>query len=332
MISPRQNDGMGDGFLPANNSDWKNINATMDWLQHLTPAVPYLSSTLGLNSAASTIANLLMSTEHTQIPPIGDVENGCIEDEDGVRPYSFWEFVVAAYFAEGVARVGYAKQTEFPGVFIEGSSPGSSPCNGFIPAAWHNHNVCPESRPRDANLTAFSLRGQNVGGMFLLSHIVPFLWIYASVAYRTNLIQNTVYAYRASAITDFVSIAIVSIYICIATAHLLYCLIRRRSSRAWENLEDLLALAHSSRPEPKLLSNICAGIENPSTRAKSLMILSRVSGAEGESDKINEETEGIGRENFVMDEEEMQLVYMNSIPNGTVFEKVEADSKYGKME
>ena len=75
VVGPRHDDSGGSGFLPANNSDWKNIKATMDWLEALTPTVPYLSLTLDLTSPASTIANLLMSTGHTQILPVDSVEN-----------------------------------------------------------------------------------------------------------------------------------------------------------------------------------------------------------------------------------------------------------------
>ena len=76
VVGPRLDDSGGSGFLPANNGGWKNIKANMDWLEALTPTVPYLSSTLDMTSPASTIAHLLMSTGHTYFPPIKSVENG----------------------------------------------------------------------------------------------------------------------------------------------------------------------------------------------------------------------------------------------------------------
>ena len=161
VVGQRHDDSGGSGFLPANNSDWKNIKATTDWLEALTPTVPYLSSTLDLTNPASTIANLFMSTGHTNFPPIESVENGY-----GDNPYQFWESVIATYFAEGVARVGYSQQLESPVFFVERSSPGTDQCNISIPVVWHNVDICPEDRPKGVNLTAFSLQGQITGSKF----------------------------------------------------------------------------------------------------------------------------------------------------------------------
>ncbi|KAL2042681.1 hypothetical protein N7G274_004440 [Stereocaulon virgatum] len=101
VVGPIYNDSGGSGFLAANPGDWKNIKVTMDWLEALTPTVPNLSPMLSLTSPASTIANLLMSTGHTQLLPVDSIENGYSSN-----PYQFWDFVIATYFAEGVARVG----------------------------------------------------------------------------------------------------------------------------------------------------------------------------------------------------------------------------------
>ena len=161
VVGQRHDDSGGSGFLPANNSDWKNIKATTDWLEALTPTVPYLSSTLDLTSPASTIANLFMSTRHTNFPPIERFENGY-----GANPYQFWESVVATYFAEGVARVGYSQQLESPVFYVERSSPGIDQCNISVPIVWHNVDICPEDRPKGVNLTAFSLQGQITGSKF----------------------------------------------------------------------------------------------------------------------------------------------------------------------
>ena len=161
VIGPREDDSGGSGFLPANNSDWKNIKATMDWLEALTPTVPYLSPTLNMTNPASTIANLLMSSDHTHIPPIDSVEDGY-----GAFPYQFWESVIATYFAEGVARVGYSQQLEPAVHFVDGSNPGTSQCVISIPVVWQDLDICSEDRPKGANLTPFSLQGQITGSMY----------------------------------------------------------------------------------------------------------------------------------------------------------------------
>ena len=146
------------------------------------------------------------------------------------------------------------------------------------------------------------------------------------------LLHNPVYAYHASATTDFVAIAILFVYIFIATAHLLYSLIRRRSSRAWEKLSDWVALALSSRPDPQVLSNTCAGIEDPHTRAKNVRIIVRGGETAGKVDDEDEEAGEGGGTNFVREEEEVQMVFVDSMHDGTMFGRVEAGVKYGKMD
>ena len=110
---------------------------------------------------ASTIANLLMSTNHTYFPPIDRVE-----DRYDANPYQFWEFVIATYFAEGVARVGYSQQLESAVHFVNGSNPGTDQCIIFIPPAWHSLDIYPEDRPKGINLTSFFLQGKVTGGEF----------------------------------------------------------------------------------------------------------------------------------------------------------------------
>ena len=61
--------------------------------------------------------------------------------------------------------------------------------------------------------------------------------------------------------SDYGAVAICILYILIATSYLFYNLFRHRSSRAWEKLEELLALAHGSKTMPHMLENACAGID-----------------------------------------------------------------------
>ena len=102
-----------------------------------------------------------MSTGYAHIKPIDSVENGY-----GANPYQFWEFVIATYFAEGVARVGYSQQLESAVFFVDGSNPGTHQCINFILIAWQYLDICPEDRPKGVNLTSFSMKGQNTGGKF----------------------------------------------------------------------------------------------------------------------------------------------------------------------
>ena len=162
---PRHDDGSGSGFLPANNSHWKHIKASKVWLDALTPTVPYLSPALALTRGASTIANLLWTTEHRQLQSIDSFEHGYQD-----APYQFWESLIATYFADGVARVGYSRQLSSPFFFVEGSDREGRDCVKNIFVARRNVSTCPEGKPKSANLTAFSLEGQLNGSKFL------FLW------------------------------------------------------------------------------------------------------------------------------------------------------------
>ena len=134
----------------------------------------------------------------------------------------------------------------------------------------------------------------------------------ATFSGHTTLIA-TVYAWRATATTDYLSIAVVLTYVCIALAHVLWVLVRRRSSNAWERLEDLLALAHSSQPEPSILQNTCAGIDRATTRSRCVRIIA-VGHPSGE-------------------EEQVQIVFTDGDAGrgrGARFRDVEVDKEYGR--
>ena len=52
-------------------------------------------------------------------------------------------------------------------------------------------------------------------------------------------------------------------------------------------------------------------------------------------ENTNDEEEGTGevrRTNFVREEEEVQMVYVDSMYDGSMFGRVEAGTKYGKMD
>ena len=80
-----------------------------------------------------------------------------------------------------------------------------------------------------------------------------------------------------------------------------------------------------------MLSNTCADIGNPYTRAKNVRIFVREG---GKLENTNDEEDGTGdaqRTNFVREEEEVQMVYVDSMSDGSMFGRVEADTKYDRM-
>ena len=80
-----------------------------------------------------------------------------------------------------------------------------------------------------------------------------------------------------------------------------------------------------------MLSNTCAGIENPYTRAKNVRIVVRGGGIVESADDEEEGTGDVRRTNFIGEEEEVQMIYVDSMYDGSMFARVEADTKYGKM-
>ena len=81
-----------------------------------------------------------------------------------------------------------------------------------------------------------------------------------------------------------------------------------------------------------MLSNTCAGIENPYTRAKNVRIVVRGGGKVENADDEEDGTGDAQRTNFVREEEEVQMVYVDSMFDGSIFGRVEAGTKYGKMD
>ena len=81
-----------------------------------------------------------------------------------------------------------------------------------------------------------------------------------------------------------------------------------------------------------MLHNTCAGIENPYTRAKNVRIVVRESRTVKSTNDEEEGTGEVRRTDFIREEEEVQMVYVDSMYDGSLFGRVEAGTKYGKMD
>lgn len=95
-------------FLPTNGS-WLRITANLDFLNALTPVVPYLSPTLDLTKKASTISNIFMSMGYRIIPPLTTLSKN---EYYYNYNYNFYETAVSALVADGISRIGYSRQLE----------------------------------------------------------------------------------------------------------------------------------------------------------------------------------------------------------------------------
>lgn len=102
-------------FLPTNGS-WLRITANLDFLNALTPVVPYLSPTLQLTKPASTISNIFMSMGYRIIPPLTPPS----EYKD-YYIYHFYETAVSTLVADGISRIGYSRQLESATFFANGT-------------------------------------------------------------------------------------------------------------------------------------------------------------------------------------------------------------------
>ncbi len=72
-----------------------------------------------------------------------------------------------------------------------------------------------------------------------------------------------------------------------------------------------------------MLSNTCAGIENPYTRAKNVKIIVRGGGIVGKADDEDEEIGEVRSTKFIREEEEVQMVYVDSMHDGSMLGSVE---------
>ncbi|KAK3174394.1 hypothetical protein OEA41_001640 [Lepraria neglecta] len=133
------------GFLPVNDTSWRPITASLDWLEALTPEVPYISPTLNLSTPASTLANIFMSTNHTSIAATNNTNEYMIG-----TLYNFFETVISTLVADGISRVGYASQLESATFYANGAE---SACRSDILP-----NVCP-GPPLSEDFTMMHIRG-----------------------------------------------------------------------------------------------------------------------------------------------------------------------------
>lgn len=104
-------------FLPTNGS-WLRITANLDFLNALTPVVPYLSPTQTLTKPASTISNIFMSMGYKIIPPSPPTT---LSEYKYKYNYNFYETAVSTLVADGISRIGYSRQLESATFYADGT-------------------------------------------------------------------------------------------------------------------------------------------------------------------------------------------------------------------
>ena len=94
------------------------------------------------------------------------------------------------------------------------------------------------------------------------------------------------YAYKASRVTDYLSIVVLLLHMVVALAHTLYLLFTRLSSASWDTVEELIVLAQVSTTDTKDLRNTSAGIKRFSTMALNTRVRTSGSGVGGSEEKV----------------------------------------------
>ena len=124
------------------------------------------------------------------------------------------------------------------------------------------------------------------------------------------------YAYEASKPTDYLSIAVLLLYILIAFAHTLRLLVTRRSSVCWDTIEELVLLAKTSdyRTLGTPLKNSSAGISWLPTMALRTRIRSKAA---------DESIDG---------QEELQLLIEKDVSRDDGTQKVKDGKRYGAID
>ena len=78
-------------------------------------------------------------------------------------------------------------------------------------------------------------------------------------------ITITGFCFKASVLSDYLSIALLLSHMFLALSHTTWLLGTGRSSSCWDSITELVALVQNSRPAPIVLKNTCAGIKRKHT-------------------------------------------------------------------
>lgn len=148
----------------------------------------------------------------------------------------------------------------------------------------------------------------------------------ANLASQWVSISVSGWAYYASETTDYLALAVACVYICIATAHVLWLLYWGHwvSSSSWDTVTELLVLCKNSPSTPSRLKNTSGGIHRLST----LKTIVKVRVIEEESDSTEVrgvvDEKGEGKEKIVLVEEsenkiqdEMKLALLGAVTSST---------------
>jgi len=96
----------------------------------------------------------------------------------------------------------------------------------------------------------------------------------AASSFTTLRMNQTItgYGYKASTVTDYLSLAVLFAHLLIALLHTTWTLYTRHSYACWDTITEMLVLAQQSDPAKTGLDNTCAGIQLGETFRKKVRI------------------------------------------------------------
>ncbi|KAL9620479.1 MAG: hypothetical protein Q9160_004948, partial [Pyrenula sp. 1 TL-2023] len=201
--------------LPINDGNWRHISMDKYWLEGAIGYQTLYNGGYQPHAASdqkpftrTTALGMLIMTRQ------GDTVKSKADLGDWLRFKPAIESVISTVFADAISRTGSPRQQLSPTIPID-----SVTRCGLVPGS-SRYNFCPgpPGKSKD-DWTLLKFQGLTTG-----------------------------YAYKASRPTDYLSLAILALYVVIALLHTIFCHLSHRTFSRWNNIEELTLLAKKSKP------------------------------------------------------------------------------------
>ena len=270
--------GTTSSFLPVEGPEWRFASMDKGWLEALTPVLAGNRSS-GWTTAAAMLAYAGF-----------DNSTGIITGWP--TPQHTLETTIASIIVDGMSRIGLSD-------------------NGG-----NMHHVMPDRY----EWMRFSPEKDTNGD----SYFDKMLWNETIVLPPKGFDENELtklhwsatvsgLAYKANSVSTYLALAVLFAHAAIALCHILYMLITRRSSEAWDCIEELLVLAQLSRPSKSdRLQQTSGGIYRGQTFRTKTRIIS------------------MSAEGIAADEESVQLVFDPTSAQEASAQSIQDNKAYGR--
>ena len=254
--TPSYSEAPHDDSLTATNG---RIALGDEWLGLLTPRAP-TSSSFTEGWEPSTIESILANTALAQASvgeeDISELGPWSETDLPNQSRSSFLEAIICSILVDGISRTGSHR---------------SFNKEGAVPK-WHLNSY--EPLPNFARLV---LSGKNA---FKVPDIPP-----EQFTTMRMTMSITGFALRRS-LSAYLAMAVLLTHTTMATVNLIWTLTHKRTSRSWDSVSELIALAQNSTPAFGALANTAAGIECAATFARLAKIRVRSQPGSAQKDHV----------------------------------------------